>query len=117
MSIIAVICWAGFVSIIYYLNPATAGRAGYLLFYSSIFLATVATLSVFGFSLRRRLLTGELALRQVAITFRQAFWFGLLVVAALGLQARDLLTWWNLLILLVALTVLEFFFLSLRNKV
>lgn len=115
MSVVALICWAGFVAVVNFINPQNAGMLGFVMFYGILFLATVTTLSVFGFMLRSRILRGELAFRQVAITFRQAFWFGLLVTVALWMQARDVLTWWNLLLLIIALSVLEFFFLSLKR--
>ncbi len=115
MSVIAVICWIGFVFVINQINPMDAGALGYVLFYGMLFLATVATLSVFGFLLRSRLLQGELTFKQVAITFRQAFWFGLLVVISLWMQSRNVLTWWNMLLLIIILSVFEFFFLSLKR--
>lgn len=116
MSIIALICWFGFGFVVSNINPDEAGGMGYALFYGMLFLATVATLSVCGFILRSRLLKGEVAFKQVAVTFRQALWFGVLVVISLWLQARDLLTVWNLLLLIVVLAVVEFFFLSLTKK-
>lgn len=116
MSIIAVVCWVSFAAVVFYINPQEAGTVGYFLFYGSLFIATVATLSVFGFVLRSRVLRGELAFRQVAVTFRQAVWFGVLVVGALWLQARGLLTWWNLILFILVLTILEFFFLSMKRR-
>lgn len=116
MGLIAILSWSGFAAVINFINPNESGFIGHFLFYSILFLATVATLSIFGFLLRSRILQGELAFRQVAVTFRQAFWFGLLVTISLWLEARDLLTWWNLILLILGLTLLEFFFLSLRNR-
>lgn len=115
MSAIAIICWVGFIFVINQLNPADAGVLGYILFYGMLFLATVATLSVFGFLLRSRLLKGELTFKQVSITFRQAFWFGILVITALWMQSLSVLTWWNVLLLIIVLSVFEFFFLSLKR--
>ncbi len=115
MSLVSLVCWAGFVSVVNFINPLDAGLFGFVMFYGILFFATVATLSVFGFMLRARILRGELVFRQVAITFRQAFWFGVLVTIALWMQGRSLLTWWNLLLLILALSILEFFFLSLKR--
>jgi len=115
MSIIALICWSGFVFVINKVDPTQSGFLGYILFYSMLFLATVSTLSVFGFLLRSKILHGELAFRQVSITFRQAFWFGLLVIISLWMQSRTVLTWWNMLLLIIVLSVFEFFFLSLKR--
>lgn len=116
MAVIAILSWSGFVAVVNFINPNESGFVGHFLFYSSLFLATIATLSIFGFLLRSRILQGELAFRQVAVTFRQAFWFGVLVIISLWLEARDLLTWWNLILLVIGLALLEFFFLSLKNR-
>lgn len=116
MSIIALMCWSGFVFVVSTIDPESAGVYGYAFFYGTLFCAVVATLSVFGFILRTRLLKGEVAFRQVSVTFRQAIWFGVLVTTALWLQTKDLLNWWNLLLLIIVLSVFEFFFLSLRRQ-
>lgn len=81
------------------------------------YLALTGTLSVIGFLLRAALLRQQFVVsRHVAVSFRQAVLLALLIVVALFLQSKSLLTWWNALLIVAALTVLEFFFISAKIK-
>ncbi len=111
----SLVCWLAFFMVVFYMNPFSTGLIAVIFFYTSLFLAVVGTLAIVGFALRRKFLQGELIFRQVAVTFRQAFWFGLLVVLSLWLQRVNLFTWYNALLLVLALATLEFFFLSTKR--
>lgn len=50
--------------------------------------------------------------RAVATSLRQATFFSLLIVLALYLQRFELLTWWNVLVLVGIAVLLEIFFIS-----
>lgn len=50
--------------------------------------------------------------RAVAVSLRQASFFSLLVVLALYLQRFELLTWWNVGLLVIIAVLLEIFFIS-----
>ena len=50
--------------------------------------------------------------RAVALSLRQATFFSLLIVLALYLQRFELLTWWNVGVLVVMAVLLEIFFIS-----
>lgn len=110
------LCWAAWLLVTGYLNPTTAGWLGFALFYASFSLALVGTFAVTGLGLRLVLLKREAAFRQVVIAFRQALSFAALVVSALLLQSQDLLTWWNVLLLVATLTFVEFAVLTLRRR-
>jgi len=97
------------------INPETTNVIGFLLFYSSLFLAIVGTSAIFGFLIRFILLRKELVFRQVAISFRQSFLFASVIIASLILQSFRMLTWYNVLFLVVAVTVLEFFLISYKR--
>ncbi len=109
-------CYLALGLVVVYLNPYTSGSLAIVFFYLSLFLSVVGTFAVVGFLIRSKFLQHELVYRQVAITFRQAVWLGILTVVTLWLQSRSLLTWYNLLFLILFLTVFEFFLLSLRSK-
>ena len=105
-------CWLVFSYVIWTVNPEATNRVGFLLFYLSLFLAVSGTAALAGFLIRFVFLRHELAVTTVKIAFRQSFLFAGFIVAALFLSARGLLTAVNLLILIVGLSVLEFFLLS-----
>ncbi len=109
-------CYLALGLVITYLNPYSSGSLAVVFFYLSLFLSVVGTFAVIGFIIRSKFLQHELVYRQVAVTFRQAVWLGVLTVVTLWLQSRSLLTWYNLVFLILFLTVFEFFLLSLRNK-
>lgn len=115
MSMASLVCWLAFFMVVFYMNPFAGGIIAVFFFYSSLFLAIVGSFAIIGFILRRKFLQGELIFRQVAVTFRQAFWFGLLVVVSLWLQKMNMLTWYNSLLLVLTLAVFEFFFLSTKR--
>jgi len=116
MGMASLVCWLAFLLVIFYMNPITTGPLAVVFFYSSLFLSLVGSFAIIGFALRRKFLQGELIFRQVAVTFRQAFLFGLLVVASLWMQKFKMLTWYNSVLLILAVAVLEFFFLSTKRK-
>jgi len=112
MSMMTVFCWIVFGYIVWTVNPETTNATGFWLFYLALFLAISGTAAIIGFLIRFVFLRRELAVDKVIIAFRQSFLFAGFIVASLYLLARDLLTTLNLLILIVGLSMLEFFLLS-----
>ncbi len=109
--------WAAVALIVTSVDPFATQAVVLGAFYASLFLALTGTISLLGFTLRVVLLRGQLVVsRQVAVSFRQAVLLGLLVIIALVLKSWALLTWWNALLVVAALTLLEFFFISAKVK-
>ncbi len=116
MGIGAGICWLAFISVIFAINPLITNWIGFMLFYTSLFLAIVGTAAILGFVVRFIALKQELAFRLVKEAFRQSFLFAILVIVSLLLLSQELFTWLNLFFLMIALSVLEFFMLSSQAK-
>ena len=112
MSVMTAFCWLVFGYVIWTVDPDATNKVGFWLFYLSLFLALSGTAAIVGFIIRFVFLRHELAVNKVKIAFRQSFLFAGFIVAALFLLSRGLLTALNLLILIVGLSVLEFFLLS-----
>jgi len=110
------VSWGALSLVINYLNPELAGNMGLAFLYLSLFLSIAGTVTLIGFTWRFFLHKDEMLYRQVSVSFRQGVMIGLAVVIALFLQANKLLTWWNLLLLIIGLTVLEFLALSARRQ-
>lgn len=115
MLVGTIICWAGWWMVVTDLDPTGAGWLGFGLFYSSLFLSLVGTFALVGLALRRMLLRHEILVVQVTLAFRQSISFAFLAIAALFLQSKELLTWWNGLFLIGALTFVEFLLVTLRR--
>ncbi|MFA6551637.1 MAG: hypothetical protein WCV41_03875 [Patescibacteria group bacterium] len=115
MLLATAICWSAWTVVLQSINPETTNFIGFSLFYASLFLAIVGTSAIVGFLIRFILLRKELVFRQVAVAFRQSFLFAAVVIASLILQSFQLLTWYNALFLVMAVTVLEFFLISYKR--
>jgi len=115
MTILTAICWLGWLAVIFLINPAQTGFLGFILFYSSLFLALVGSCALVGFLVRSHLKEQPIFL-QAQIAFRQGTWISLFAVGILALRGLDILRWWNALFLLLFLVILESFFLSSRRK-
>ena len=111
------ICWGIWCLIVFQIDPADAGYLGFFLFYVSIFFSLLGTFFLITFAVRK--ITNKLAMeyRIVSMSFRQSFFFALTGVSVLFLQSKGLLTWWNILLLVLSLGILEFFFLSFKRQV
>ncbi|MCK4539714.1 hypothetical protein KAU09_01000 [Candidatus Parcubacteria bacterium] len=116
MSITTAICWLIWLYVLWMINPALTNWIGFVLFYSSLFLALIGTGAIIGFAVRFIALKKELAFRLVKESFRQSFLFALLIIISLILLSQSLFTWLNLILLIFGLSVLEFFMLSFTTS-
>jgi hypothetical protein len=112
MAIAAALCWGCFLFVINAVNPEMTNWIGFALFYISLFLAIVGTAAIIGFLVRFIFLKKELAHSSVIIAFRQSILFALVLVVSLMLLAKNLFTWLNLVLLIAAISTLEYFLIS-----
>ena len=112
MILATLFCWAAFFIVVYSVNPLQTVFLGFVLFYVSLFFAVTGLASIIGFLVRYFFNKNQFIIQQVKIAFRQAVWFGVLIIVGLFLQSQGLIAWWNLLILLIILTSLEMMFLK-----
>lgn len=106
------ICWSVFTYVVQTVNPEITNWVGFLLFYLSLFFSIVGSASVIGFIIRFIALKNKLILSSVKDAFRQSFLFSFFIVAVLYLLSKGLFSWLNLALLIIGLSVLEFFILS-----
>lgn len=116
MIIGTVFSWLAWFLVVRYINPEQTGSLGFLFFYISLFLSLVGTFSLIGFLARFLLIKDKIIRNQLSISLRQSFLFTFLIIGLLFLQSKRLLTWWNIALLIMALTVLEFFLISYRSS-
>ncbi|MBI4272342.1 hypothetical protein HY621_00625 [Candidatus Uhrbacteria bacterium] len=112
LSVGTLISWGAWYTVIANVSPSQAGPLEFFFFYASLTCALTGTFSLIGFLIRLVLLRQELMFRKVAISFRQAFFFSLLIDGVLVLQSYRLLTWYNITFLLIGITVAELFIIS-----
>jgi hypothetical protein len=111
-----IICWLSWLLVLMEVDPTTAGFLGLSLFYISLFFALLGLFFLIVMLARKYFNKTELEYQIVGASFRQAFFFSLIVIGALFLQSRHFLTWWNIIILVLAIGALEYFFLSYKHQ-
>ncbi|MCC7522303.1 hypothetical protein IT407_00660 [Candidatus Uhrbacteria bacterium] len=105
----SVLAWVVLGYVINSMNPFEAGITGFVAFYLSLFLALVGTLSVLGVLFRVQLRKRhQTAFREVRIAFRHALLLGAFSVICLALSANGWLAWWNFLVLLGLVGLIEY---------
>lgn len=112
MFFTTLVCWLAFSYVIRTVNPEITNWVGFLLFYLSLFLSLSGTMAIVGFIVRFIGLRHEMIPQSVKAAFRQSFLFAFFITAILFLLSRNLFTWLNLILLIVFLSIFEFFLLS-----
>lgn len=116
MSFASLLCWFGFLTVILSISPNEIGALTFLLFYLILALAVIGTLTILGFLIRKLFSKNELAFEHVIISFRQAIWLSLILIISLYLQSQQLLAWWNAILLILGLGLIEFFYLGYNEQ-
>ena len=108
MSFTTALCWVVWFFIILNIDPNQAGVGIFLFFYLSLLSALIGTFSVIGFLIKRFLIKNDdLVFRHVKKTFRQSIIISVLIAFSLFLLQKNLLTWWNEIMLILLAGTLE----------
>jgi len=107
-------CLLILLAVINFFEPVTL--LAIIFFYTSLFLTLLGFFSLIGLFIRLIFTKDTLVFKKVITSFRQAIWFSLLIIVALYLNHMNLLAWKNIIILIVALAVIEIFFMSIKTK-
>lgn len=117
MLLATLLAWLGFFIIIRSFDPTDGSWLVYTMFYSLLFLSILGTMSLLGFLARNLLVRKKVRPRLMAAeSFRQAIIFSAVLIVALMLQAGRVLTWWNMALLIILATVIEFVILVFRQN-
>jgi hypothetical protein len=116
MVFATILCWAAFTFVLFFINPQETEKIGILFFYLSLFLGLLGIFSIIGFLVRYLFKRHDFVYTQVKISFRQGAMFALLLTGSLFLQSQRLLVWWNTLLFVFLLAVVEYFFLASEER-
>lgn len=114
MRIVTLFSIIGLVSVVYLVDPEASGPVGKVLFYLVLFFTLSGIFNLFLMWLRRRMITSETAFANVGLSLRQGMLLALLAIGLLLLQSFRVLVWWDGLLLLAGIFLVELYFLS-RN--
>ena len=116
MSLATVLALSTLALVIFRVDPETAGVFGHTLLYVSLFFSVIGFISLLGLTLRIVFHRDEIVSRLAATSFRQAIIVSVLVVLSLFLYKKEMFVWWNGILLAAAATLIEFFFISIKQK-
>lgn len=112
VSVAAVFAWASWGVVINKFSPYVSPVPALTLFYASLFIALTATFALFGFYLRVWLNKDEVYIQHINIAIRQGFLLALVVCVAMFFQRLRVLTWWDGLLLVMMMILIEFYFMA-----
>lgn len=116
ISAATAIFWLAWILVLIEVDPTSSGWVGLLLFFGSLFFSLLGSFFLSFLIYRRITNKTDLEYKIVSASFRQSFFLGLVIIGALFLQSKHYLTWWNTIILVLGIGVLEYFFLSFKRS-
>ncbi len=109
LGIAALISWLAFYLVINKLDPFASTGLALALFFVSLFFALTSTFSVIGFYIRVWVNKNEIYYDHINVSLRQAILLTLITLGCLLFQLLSVLTWWSGLLLIAAVTMIEFY--------
>ena len=104
--------WFSFAVVLYELSPFSQTLLSLSLFYSTLLVALSGSFSMIFYALRRWANKNEIHNRHLNASIRQGILVSLMLVIGLGFQRLRILTWWDSLLLLGIVLMIEFYFMN-----
>lgn len=117
VSLATLLFWAVWITIVSQINPLETDFFGFVLFYLTLLFSLLGTFFLASFAFRKAFNKFSMEYSIVGTSFRQSFFFALLVVSLLVLQGIKMLNILNAILLVAVIVVLEFFFLSYKKRI
>lgn len=110
--IAAIFGWASWGVVVNKLSPYISPVPALVLFYLSVFIAMTATFTLFGYYLRVWLNKHEVYSQHINIALRQGVLLSVIMCTGLVFQRLRVLTWWDGLLLVLIIILIEFYFMA-----
>ncbi|MBU0705914.1 hypothetical protein KJ657_03690 [Patescibacteria group bacterium] len=104
--------WASWFVVVYKLSPFSQPTLGLSLFYSSLFIALAGTFALLFYFLRVWTNKKEIYNVHLNTSLRQGTLLSIMVIIGLAFQRLRVLTWWDGILLLAIVLLIEFYFSS-----
>jgi hypothetical protein len=108
----ALLGWIALVIVIFRLDPFSSTALAIPFFFAALFLALTGTLTLLGFYGRVWFRRGEIYLQHISIALRQAALLSVAIEVAFAFQILRILTWWDGVLIAVAIGLVEIYFSS-----
>ena len=115
MGMASVTAWVTWLIVLMAINPVKAGSVAMILFYLTLSIALVGTLSILGTGFRVWTKKNTPIFRHASKAFRHSILLTFLIIAGLILLAKSLFTWWLVSFLVLLLALIELTFISYNN--
>lgn len=112
MAVATSIAFMGWVLVLFYIDPTSSGYMGLTLFYTTLFLGLMGFFTLISFSLKRWISNNEIIFAYIASSFRQGFWLAIIIIGLMIMQGARILNWWDALLYIGAISLLELYFIS-----
>ncbi|MDH4330441.1 MAG: hypothetical protein OEV93_02720 [Candidatus Moranbacteria bacterium] len=112
MRIETIISLAVWLTVVNRIDPQEAGFVGQAFFYLSLWMFLSGALILFLTWMRRIFTDTEIAFTYLGMSFRQGVLLALIVVILLILQSFRVLVWWDGLLVITGVLLIELYFLS-----
>lgn len=107
-----IISFAAFCAVIFLTDPLDIGNVAFILFYSTFFL-TISGLGVLVLTwLWHKMAKDMLTLGEIGMAVRQGILIGIFATVIVGMQQMKILLWWDALIVLGIMFLIELYFLT-----
>lgn len=104
--------WSSWFVVIYKLSPFSQPQLSLTLFYASLFIALAGTFTLLLYFLRVWANKKEIYNVHFNTSMRQGLLLSAMMIIGLGFQRLRVLTWWDGLLLLAIVLLIEFYFMS-----
>ncbi len=112
MTLATVAAWIAWVIVINAIDPVRAGVLGFILFFVTLAIALIGSLSILGIGIRVWLRPEGSIARQTSRSVRHAVLLTLLFSLSLLLASNGLLRWWIVLLTVFTITLAELAFIT-----
>jgi len=114
MRLLVLVFAAAFVSVLICVDPENSKDVALSLFYLTLFLFLASFFNLFFLFFRRKLAGNDQAQLAAASSFRQGTLLSVLAISLLVLQSFQMLVWWDGLLVVAGVFLIELYFIS-RN--
>jgi hypothetical protein len=116
MTFVSLCAWIGWIVVIHTVDPFLTGFIGLVLFYLTLWVATLSSLTLFGTVIRVWLDKNDVVYRQVTRSLRQAILLSGLLLVVLFLLSKGLLVWWVIVLLIGIVSFIELIFIGQKTS-
>jgi hypothetical protein len=110
IRLFTLLSFLAFLGVVIALDPEVAGGVGKGLFFISLFAFLTGILTLFVTGVYRKALGDVGAAHNLGSAFRQAFLIALFALGIVFFRYAEILVWWDALLILVAVLIIEFSF-------